>query len=112
MQVDLAGKFALVTGAARGIGCSIADTLTANGATVAYADIDFATVKQTAAKSPRSLAVEMDISDEARVDSAMAEVLKKFGRRHPGEQCRRQHRQASREHRPVPAGGMGKNREG
>ena len=49
MKVDLAGKFALVTGAARGIGRSIADTLAANGATVAYADIDFATAKQSAA---------------------------------------------------------------
>jgi 3-oxoacyl-[acyl-carrier protein] reductase len=80
MKVDLEGKFALVTGAARGIGRSIADTLSANGAQVAYADIDFTTVKETAANSPRAMAVEMDISNESLVDSAMAEVLKQFGR--------------------------------
>jgi 3-oxoacyl-[acyl-carrier protein] reductase len=80
MKVDLAGKFALVTGAARGIGVSIADTLAANGATVAYADIDFATVRQSAAKSPGALAVDIDISNEQSVESALAKVLKQFGR--------------------------------
>jgi 3-oxoacyl-[acyl-carrier protein] reductase len=79
MKVDLEGKFALVTGAARGIGKSIADTLSANGARVGYADID-PTVKEAAANSPSAFAVEMDISNEARVESAMAEVLKEFGR--------------------------------
>jgi NAD(P)-dependent dehydrogenase (short-subunit alcohol dehydrogenase family) len=80
MKVNLEGKFALVTGAARGIGQAIANTLTTNGARVAYADIDFATVQQTAANQLGSLAVAMDISDESSVQSAMAEIHKQFGR--------------------------------
>jgi NAD(P)-dependent dehydrogenase (short-subunit alcohol dehydrogenase family) len=48
MKVDLEGKTALVTGAAGGIGQSIADTLTANGARVAYTDVDLKTVKEAA----------------------------------------------------------------
>jgi 3-oxoacyl-[acyl-carrier protein] reductase len=80
MKVDLNRKFALVTGAARGIGRAIADTLTANGARVAYADIDFTSAKEAAAKSPGALAVEMDIGNESLVNSAMDEVLKQFGR--------------------------------
>ena len=79
MKVDLEGKFALVTGAAGGIGKSIADTLSANGARVAYVDINPA-VKQSAASSPNAFAVEMDISNESSVETAMAEVLKEFGR--------------------------------
>jgi len=80
MKVNLEGKSALVTGAARGIGQAIADTLTASGARVAYADIDFAAVQQTVAKAPGSMAVAMDVSNESSVESAMAEILRQFGR--------------------------------
>ncbi len=80
MKVNLNGKFALVTGAARGIGQAIADTLTANGARVAYADIDFATAQASAARAVGSLAVDMDISNESSVAAAVGEVLKQFGR--------------------------------
>lgn len=80
MKVNLEGQCALVTGAARGIGQAIADTLTANGARVAYTDVDFKTVQESAAHAPRSLALEMNISDESQVTATVAEVLKQFGR--------------------------------
>lgn len=79
MKVDLTGKTALVTGAARGIGQAIADTLAANGARVAYADIDSTTARSAAARAPNSIALAVDISDEAQVNAAVAEVQQQFG---------------------------------
>jgi NAD(P)-dependent dehydrogenase (short-subunit alcohol dehydrogenase family) len=80
MNVDLNGKFALVTGAARGIGQAVADALAASGARVAYSDVDVPAVRDAAQRASRSLAVEMDISDEPKVNAVVADVLKQFGR--------------------------------
>lgn len=79
MKVDLTGKTALVTGAARGIGQAIADTLAANGARVAYADIDVATARDAASRTPSAIAVAVDISNETQVNAAIAEVHQHFG---------------------------------
>jgi 3-oxoacyl-[acyl-carrier protein] reductase len=79
MKVNLEGKVALVTGAARGIGQAIADTLAMNGARVIYADIDLETARQSAAKSPGALALRMDVTDEREVDSVMAAILQRCG---------------------------------
>jgi 3-oxoacyl-[acyl-carrier protein] reductase len=80
MKVNLEGQVALVTGAARGIGQAIADTLAANGARVVYADIDHETVRQSAAASPGALGLRMDVTSESEIDSVLAETLKHFGR--------------------------------
>ena len=75
MRVELDGQIALVTGAARGIGRAIADTLAANGARVVYADINFT----DAGLDDRSTMV-MDVTSEPQVGEAVAQVVEDLGR--------------------------------
>ena len=80
MQVNLSGKVALVTGAARGIGQAIADSYTANGAQVVYADIDIETAQKVSANAQGSMALRMDVSSEEEVMSGVARILERYGR--------------------------------
>ena len=68
----LAGKTALVTGAARGIGAAIADRFATEGAKVARLDI--------AAGPEGDLTLRADISDEQSVAQAVAQTRAAFGR--------------------------------
>ena len=79
MKVDLNGQVALVTGAARGIGQSIADLLALNGARVVYADIDYETAKISAARTGTGTALALDVSNEAQVETGIAKILKEYG---------------------------------
>jgi NAD(P)-dependent dehydrogenase (short-subunit alcohol dehydrogenase family) len=80
MRVDLDGKVALVTGAARGIGKAIADALATNGAHVVYSDIRLEDADSASDGIPGSLAIAMDVTSETEVDSAISATLDKFGR--------------------------------
>jgi 3-oxoacyl-[acyl-carrier protein] reductase len=80
MNVDLDRQFALVTGAARGIGQAVAERLSNNGARIAFADIDLATASHSAERCPGSFAVQMDVANQAQVELAVATVLERFGR--------------------------------
>jgi len=80
MKVELANRVALVTGAARGIGQAIADTLADNGAKVYYSDVDAAEVRRSAAAKPGSVAVDMDVSNELQVQAVTDQILRDEGR--------------------------------
>ncbi|MFH1924005.1 MAG: 3-oxoacyl-ACP reductase family protein [Planctomycetota bacterium] len=80
MNVDLSDKVALVTGAARGIGKAIADTLAENGACVIYTDIDFATARESASQRPGARAMEMDVTEEAQVRAVTDAIAGEHGR--------------------------------
>jgi len=80
MKVDLNGKVALVTGAAKGIGRAIADKFSKNGAIVVYADLDHKTAKKSAAEHKKAVSLEMDVGDEKQVGEGVTWIVKKFGK--------------------------------
>ncbi len=77
MQVDLSGKVSLVTGAAGGIGQAIADRLAASGSHVIYSDRQDATA--AAAKSPGAVAMTMDVTDRAQIESTIGRIVETYG---------------------------------
>jgi NAD(P)-dependent dehydrogenase (short-subunit alcohol dehydrogenase family) len=86
MEIDVAGKVVVVTGAARGIGRSLALGLAAEGARVAVIARDRARARLVVDEigelpdAPTALAVEADVSDEAAVIRAAAEIDGEWGR--------------------------------
>lgn len=80
MTERLAGKTALVTGAAQGIGKAIAARLAADGATVIVSDINAEGAKAAAASiGGNAKAIAADISDPASVKALFAEIQAQSG---------------------------------
>ena len=82
-MLDLSGKVAIVTGASRGIGRSIALTLASRGAHVVAAargEHAAGTVGEIHAAGQQAEAVPLDVTDTASIEAMVAGVLERHGR--------------------------------
>jgi len=80
-QIDLNDRCAVVTGGAQGFGRAIAERFAASGAKVAIWDHDLPLAEKTAREiGPAVVALEVDVTDTAAVETARDETLQAFGR--------------------------------
>jgi len=81
----LAGKIAIVTGGAQGFGKGIAESMAAEGALIAVADLNLEGALACAGELNRqygedtAVAVQVDVSDEASVERMVQEAVLAFG---------------------------------
>jgi Dehydrogenases with different specificities (related to short-chain alcohol dehydrogenases) len=76
----LAGRAAVVTGAARGIGAAIARTLAQHGARVVLADLDADEVARAAASLPGASGMGCDVTDPEAVARLIRSTVDQHGR--------------------------------
>ena len=85
MQLE-AGKVAVVTGAASGIGFALAERFATSGMHVVLADVDeaglAAAAERIGARGVDTLTVRTDVSDEASVQALAAAAIERFGTVH------------------------------
>ncbi|MEJ6785641.1 L-iditol 2-dehydrogenase [Aminobacter sp. Piv2-1] len=80
MTGRLAGRSALITGAARGIGRAFAEAYVREGATVAIGDIDLEAAERTAGEiGPGAYAVRLDVTDLDSIEAAVRTVEARTG---------------------------------
>jgi 3-oxoacyl-[acyl-carrier protein] reductase len=81
--IDLAGRTAVVTGGARGIGLAVAQKLKSCGATIALWDIDAAALVKAAASlqaGDRIYTAVVDVADEASIAGAVDVLIRDSGK--------------------------------
>jgi sorbitol-6-phosphate 2-dehydrogenase len=82
MDKILQDRIALVTGGAQGLGRAICLRLAQEGCHVVVADVNGEKAAETAAliQDRRSLALKVDVTDEAQVEAMVSRTVKEFGR--------------------------------
>ena len=76
----LAGKIAIVTGAAQGFGKGIAEELYAEGATVGIADMNLPGAQSVAAAlGEHAFAIEVNVTDEQSVAAMVQSTVERCG---------------------------------
>lgn len=76
----LAGKTALITGAARGIGLAFAERYLAEGARVVLADVDLKAAQKAADDLGKgAFAHHLDVTDQASIDACVSNVVADLG---------------------------------
>jgi NAD(P)-dependent dehydrogenase (short-subunit alcohol dehydrogenase family) len=82
-MTDLAGKVALVTGGAQGLGEAICHALAAAGMIVLVADIREETAEKVAseigAEGGKAIALRLDVTDEHQISSSVAKAIEQHG---------------------------------
>lgn len=84
MSDNLAGKVAIVTGGAGGIGAATCSLMAARGASVVVADIDLGRADDVASAIRRdggtAIPIEVDLGDEASIAAMVRRTVSEFGR--------------------------------
>jgi len=78
---ELAGKVALITGGASGIGAGVAQVLAGAGAMVAIGDLNGDTAAGVAKGLPGAghLGLQLDVTDRASIDQAVSQIEEQLG---------------------------------
>ena len=85
MNDSLQNKIAIVTGGAQGLGAALCERLAREGAHVVVADLNLEGAEATAAAiaaqtGQRTLAMQVDVTDEAQVAAMVDRTIAEFGR--------------------------------
>jgi 3-oxoacyl-[acyl-carrier protein] reductase len=82
--LKLKGRVALITGAAQGIGKSVALLLAQNGADIVVSDINFEKAEETAKEiesiGSKAIAIKVDVANLKDVERMVESILEKFGK--------------------------------